>query len=367
MDTTFSPVTNGMSMEQVDLQKLMEEILMVLTEKEKQVITKRFSLDGEVKRTLESIGKSFNVTRERVRQIEKGGKHKLKRIAANTKLRIIHETARLLIESNGGLMVIDDLVNEMLKKLYNVSKVDVNFIRLAIDIDSNLKKVEKNNIFRTFYALNEVDLEIIKNVLKEAYTMLKKQNQIMLLEEAYNAFLALQSKDRTISKEFFKACLQVDLRFKIVAEGAGLKEWRFVHPRSVRDKAYIVLKRSNKPLHFVEIVNEVNKAGFDKKQFTIQALHNELIRCKDQFVLVGRGIYALREWGIEPGAVKDVIKKLLENKGGPMSKQEIMKEVMATRSVQHGTISLNLQKHFARVGRATYDLPERVALKKVRR
>ena len=129
-----------------------------------------------------------------------------------------------------------------------------------------------------------------------------------------------------------------------------------MNPRSIRDKAEIVLERDKKPLHFVEIANRISEIGFDKKVVTVQAVHNELIRY-DQFVLVGRGLYALSKWGYEPGTVADVIEKLLDEKGA-MSKKQIVEEVLNQRDVKIGTISLNLQKnsHFIRVGRAVYDL-----------
>ena len=106
----------------------------------------------------------------------------------------------------------------------------------------------------------------------------------------------------------------------------------------------------------MEIANCISEIGFDKKVVTVQAVHNELIRY-DQFVLVGRGLYALAKWGYEPGTVSDVIEKLLE-KNGPMSKKQIIKEVLNKRDVKIGTISLNLQKNpsFVRVGRAVYSL-----------
>ena len=132
--------------------------------------------------------------------------------------------------------------------------------------------------------------------------------------------------------------------------------WRHINPRSIRDKAYIILKESKKPLHFIEIANEISEANFDKKVVTTQAVHNELIRY-DQFVLVGRGLYALKEWGFKKGTVADVIEDLLDKKS-PMSKQDIIKGVLKQRQVKKGTISLNLQKndHFVRVGRAMYAL-----------
>ena len=120
----------------------------------------------------------------------------------------------------------------------------------------------------------------------------------------------------------------------------------------------IVLKKTGSPLHFVEIANKIAGAGFDKKVVTTQAVHNELIRY-DQFVLVGRGLYALKEWGYKKGTVADVIEGLLRKKN-PMTKQEIIQGVLKQRQVKKGTISLNLQKNpqFVRVGRAVYQLEE---------
>ena len=109
-------------------------------------------------------------------------------------------------------------------------------------------------------------------------------------------------------------------------------------------------------MHFVEIAEAITKNKFDKKKVTVQAVHNELIRYP-QFVLVGRGLYALKEWGYEDGTVTDIIESLLAKKS-PMSKQDIIKGVLKQRQVKKGTISLNLQKNpqFVRVGRAVYEL-----------
>ncbi|MBI4975696.1 hypothetical protein HZC20_03385 [Candidatus Peregrinibacteria bacterium] len=103
-----------------------------------------------------------------------------------------------------------------------------------------------------------------------------------------------------------------------------------------------MLKKEKNPLHFVEIANKISEAGFDKKVVTTQAVHNELIRY-DQFVLVGRGLYTLKEFGYTKGTVADIIEILLKKKS-PMTKQDIVDGVLAQRHVKKGTISLNLQK-----------------------
>lgn len=79
---------------------------------------------------------------------------------------------------------------------------------------------------------------------------------------------------------------------------------------------------------------------FDKKAHTATT-HNELIK-DDRFVLVGRGLYALSEWGYMTGVVKDVIAEILE-KEGPLTKEEVVEKVLRERYVKNNTIVVNLQ------------------------
>src|SRR4029077_5691183 len=137
------------------------------------------------------------------------------------------------------------------------------------------------------------------------------------------------------------SCLKIDERLREIDEGWGLTEWRFVRPRSIRDKVKIILNKNIQPLTFIENANRIREAQFDHKNVTVQAVHNELIRYP-QFVLVGRGLSALRECGYEPGTAADGIERILREKG-PLSKKEIIADAPKQRTVKVGTISLNLQ------------------------
>ena len=122
----------------------------------------------------------------------------------------------------------------------------------------------------------------------------------------------------------------------------GLTSWPAISPRGIKDKAFVALNRQGKAMHFLEIAKAINGAGWSKKKAHPQTVHNELI--KDQrFVLVGRGLYALREWGYEPGVVRDVLVSVLKKAAQPLSKEEIIKSVMDKRFVKAPTILLNLQ------------------------
>jgi hypothetical protein len=112
-------------------------------------------------------------------------------------------------------------------------------------------------------------------------------------------------------------------------------------------------------MHFNEIAGAIKGSDFKRKDVTTQAIHNELIKDK-RFVLIGRGIYALKEWGYQKGTVADIITEVLRAAGEPLHRDEIVKRVLKSRFVKETTILLNLQgkPQFKRVAKATYDLAE---------
>ena len=76
--------------EEVDRQMLQEqmgEVLQTLTDREEQVLRMRFGIGDEEPRTLEEVGQTFHVTRERIRQIEEKALRKLKHPTRSRKLK----------------------------------------------------------------------------------------------------------------------------------------------------------------------------------------------------------------------------------------------------------------------------------------
>lgn len=350
---------------QVNLADVIEEMFLVLTSKEKDVIVQRFSLDNRPRRTLESIGQQFSVTRERIRQIEKIALGKLRRTVQTTKLNLVNDLANKIIKEYGGVVSESKLVSEVLNSLRSKEDVDANIIRLALSINTNVEKVEKTNLYRPFWRLKEIDLALISSVITAGIKVLKKKSD--LLNDAkliVQVRQLLGEKLSMYSDPMIISVLEIDKRLKRVNDSFGLMTWRHINPRSIRDKAYIILKSSKQPLHFVEIANRISQAGFDKKVVTVQAVHNELIRY-EQFVLVGRGLYALKEFGYQKGTVAEVIEGLLKKKSS-LTKQEIIDGVLKQRHVKKGTISLNLQKNpqFVRIGRAVYKLDPKKSSRK---
>jgi len=74
-------------------------------------------------------------------------------------------------------------------------------------------------------------------------------------------------------------------------------------------------------------------------------------------VLVGRGLYALTEWGYQPGIVRNDIQAILKQHG-PITRDELVKRVLKERHVKENTIVINLQnkKFFKKTDNGKYAL-----------
>lgn len=340
---------------QFHLEDMITDLFLVLTEKEREVIKRRFALTGQNRQTLEKIGKHFNVTRERVRQIESIALGKLRRTVGTTKLDEVNQMAKGILRARGGLMLEEELIGAVLKRLKNPSSLDGHILKLSLTVDSELESSGRTGTLKPFWRFASLTLKDVEMMIDSVVKILKRHGNCMQEAEIVAGIQSLNLfQEKKPSEELIRSCLSIDHQLRRIEAGWGLAEWRFVRPRSIRDKVEIIMKKEKKPLHFVEIANKIRSAAFDHKNVTVQAVHNELIRYP-QFVLVGRGLYALRSWGYEPGTVADVIERILKAKG-PLPKKEIIAEVAKQRTVKVGTISLNLQKmpYFVRVGRAVY-------------
>ena len=114
------------------------------------------------------------------------------------------------------------------------------------------------------------------------------------------------------------------------------------------------MRKHGTPLHFREVADAISKT-FDKRTH-YATTHNELIK-DPRFVLVGRGMYALAEWGYKKGTAREVISDILK-KEGPLSKEGVITRVMKERYFKKNTILVNLvnPKYFKKNKNGLYTL-----------
>lgn len=355
VNTNFT-INTQLSPQQVELHSLIEHLLIVLSDKEKYIIENRFALNENKKQTLEQIGQHFGVTRERIRQIEKSALRKLERNAQNTNIKILTEFAKALLEKEGGVAKDSYFKGLLMEILPNITQEELHDLHLALVLDKDIDFESNTLKYNPHWRLTSFKAAVIKDVAKVSVKTLQKNKNVMAtdkLTEKVNSALPYHLSEKTI-----KNILQVAKDCKFTESGVGLFSWRHIHPRTLRDKIQYILQREKKPLHFTKIADQIKSASFDDKRVNVQAVHNELIR-NESFVLIGRGIYALKEWGYKTGTVSDVIVDILSD-GTARTREEITKAVLEQRHVKTITIYLNLKNkpEFVRVGRDKYTLTQ---------
>jgi hypothetical protein len=232
-------------------------------------------------------------------------------------------------------------------------------VQLIINLDKRFERLPNTVSYHPYVKYKTLPEHFIKTVAEHSVKILNESNVVTKISSLVSQLKKLTQDEHLVLAETLGSIYQINKQFKLVSSDAvGLMKWRHVNPRTIRDKIFFILREKGKPLHFVDIANEIVKAHFDKKTLNHQAIHNELIR-NDEFVLIGRGIYALKEWGFNIGTVADIISSILRQQGA-LHQDEIIAEVLKQRQVKPITIILNLKSkpEFVRVGRFQYALKE---------
>ena len=338
---------------ELTIEALVKDIISSIEkEREQEIVSRRFGLFDR-KETLEQIGELLGITRERVRQLEKAALTRLKSQAQDLSLphaQHISDTIGKLLESNGGAARVSDLSANLTKEN---SRIDQSRVAFLTKLCPNVVALDENDFFYQSAALaKEYDEKKLKQAVTKVIDAIKKIGKPTTITPI--------AKEVGESNEARVAALASLSKKLATLNGRwGLMKWPMVNPKNIRDKIYVILYEKGKHMHFSEIANAIKKSDFKRKDVTTQAIHNELIKDK-RFVLVGRGIYALKEWGFKKGTVADVIADVLKEAGEPLHRDEIVKRVLKDRYVKETTILLNLQgkPQFKRVAKATYTLAE---------
>lgn len=321
-------------------------------EREREIIARRYGLYDR-KETLEQIGELLGITRERVRQLEKAVMARLKAMAEAGQLPHIADIQQTMIaeiRQMGNVARVDSLSARLTAQNTRIDQSRVSFLA---ELAPKLAVIEDNDHFHHTIGLAEVhDEAAIKALVDKIIDTIKKIGAPSEIETITTRTGQSDPKHTAALASTSKHLASLNNRW-------GLIKWPMVNPKNIRDKIYVILREQGKHMHFNEIADAIKKSEFKRKDVTTQAIHNELIKDK-RFVLIGRGIYALKEWGYEKGTVADIITEVLRKKGEPMHRDEIVKEVLKSRHVKETTILLNLQgkSQFKRVAKATYDLAE---------
>lgn len=318
-------------------QKITKSFLAVLPERSKKVLQKRFGLDEEVpKMTLEAIGKSYKITRERVRQIENSALSAIRKSSVYSHYKEVFDELKKLMHEFGAIVHEQDFLEHISK-----DKHFQNHVNFFLVLGEEFERLKEDEEFKHRWTIDPEMSKKVEESLRSLYKSLSEEDLISESEMIIKLFEHLKhiSKD-TRDEELARRWLSLSKRI----DKNSLGEWGIAHSpniktRGIRDLAYLILRRHGSPMHFEEVAKAIQKVF--GKDANVATCHNELIKDK-RFVLVGRGLYALSKWGYERGNVRDIIKMIVQ-KDGPQSKEDILKKVLRERYVKENTVLVNLQ------------------------
>ncbi len=316
---------------------VVKALLKSLPPRAQEVIIKRYGLGkSPEKMTLEAIGKTYGITRERVRQIENYAIANIQKSKEYEAQIGAFKELETMVSQMGGIIAEEDLLDSVSKDI-SIQ----NHVYFLLVLGRTFKWQKEDEHFKHRWHVDETTSKKVEEALKKLYKNLK-DDDIIPESEMIDTFLNHIEglNDQYRNDEILKRWLSIS---KKVGKNP-LGEWGVSHSpniraKGMRDYAFLVIRKHGSPIHFREVAKQIEKL-FNRKAH-VATTHNELIK-DPRFVLVGRGLYALSEWGYMSGVVKDVIQKILE-KHGPLGRKEVIEKVLKERYVKENTILVNLQ------------------------
>lgn len=329
-----------------------KKVLKTLPARTQRIMEERYGLFGKQAETLEAIGKREGITRERVRQIENDALERLKTSDEFDTLSPVFGFLDRLFAEYGWVISEQDILHNA---VFGSPKMS-NVVFFLFELADFAERKKEDGDFRARWYHKKIRGSDVENALKDFVEKIHEHEQAFPESEFFER-LGEHLKNAGIDvsgKHALSSYLSIARHLKRnVWNELGHINSPLVKPRGMKDEAYVVLMKTNTPLHFTVIAKKIGDVN--TAQVHTQTVHNELIK-DNRFVLVGRGVYALRSWGYEPGFVKDVIISILKN--GPATEEEIVNQVCQKRLVKKSTVVTNLQnkQHFMVLDNGTYRL-----------
>ena len=313
-----------------------KDLLSELPERSRHVLVERFGLGPKgVSRTLDSIGKEYGITRERIRQIENHGVSQVRESSRYAERTAELNDLKSSLHALGALLSNETVLSEI------ADEKERNHVVFLLTVGHQFTDRRESNDFHARWHTDEQLADQVERALMSLAESIEPDR--LTPEEEFMQIFAKALKQEGIKNR----PNDVLTRWLVISKRIGrnpLGEWGradspHIRIKNTRDFAYLALRRHGSPMHFTEVAKNI-KDLFSREAHPATT-HNELIK-DGRFVLVGRGLYALKEWGYSPGVVRDVIRQILEREGA-LTREEIIDRVRRERYVKDATIAANLQ------------------------
>ncbi len=138
------------------IEKILSSIIEELNPRQKEIITGRFGLFEQKPQTLAAIGKKYNLTRERIRQIENASLNIIReKIKANSECQNLLNQGEKIIKNSGGIIKEENFITELSKSYQGLNR---NHLLLILEATSSFNFYENDKDFWSFYHLDKDNL-----------------------------------------------------------------------------------------------------------------------------------------------------------------------------------------------------------------
>jgi len=332
-----------------------KKLLRGLKDRAQHVVVSRFGLEGDgQKQTLESIGQQYGITRERVRQIENFAIKAIRKSENFTEAREVFDELKVAIDSLGGVVAEEHLLEHL-----SDDPVVQNHLHFYLVLGDHFEDLRENKNFKKRWVTRREVADKVHAIMEDLYQSLTKHD--LLTEEEILERILGHEHASDIRNDLSDDTAKRWLALSKTIQSNPLNEWGRhdspnVSTRGIKDYAYLVMRKNGSPMHFREVAEAISKTF--GKEAHVATCHNELIK-DSRFVLVGRGLYGLKQWGYKAGVVREVIEDILRTKG-PLTKEEVVDRVLKERYLKRNTILVNLQnsEYFTRDADGRYHIRE---------
>jgi len=341
----------------MSIEQLVQQVIKGLNPRQQDILKERFGVGaGQEPETLAAIGKRHGITRERVRQIETGALKALKeKIRSHKECNDVLARSIKFLKGQGGIAEKEQLLKYQEGFL---ERANEQCLELLIAASGAFYLHQEDNHYRPFYYLDKKHFQSAQQFIDQWVRFLRKHEK-EAHQGKHDELLKQFIRSQKASPQFAKNALGISKKIHTNPYGdTGLAEWPFINPTTIRDRIYLILKKQTAPLHFHIIAHTINEQAFDEKKALPATVHNELIK-DERFILVGRGMYGLREQGFVAGTAREVIERILKAQG-PLASNDVILAVQKERFLKPNTILVNLQNklYFQRLPDGRYHVQE---------
>lgn len=345
----------------------LKDVLQYCKPKEQLVLIRKFGILTGKETPLQRIGKDYDLTRERVRQIESQALMRVRRLmVGNNKYIDLIEDAKDILKENGGILLEDTLITKIVNlKKYVFNRQEVKLILVS---DFDISYLKRNRFLNKCFYIDPLFEDFLTTMAIFVQKYFDKRGESVHVYEFIDQLKAEFSKQYDSitflkNNQFFLHYFESVRILKMFDGKVGTEDYVDVHPKTIKLKILYTMRRLEKPVHFQELPAKIME-WFPQKNIKLNTVHNELVKNNDIFVNLGLGLYGLKEWGYKGGTVVEIIVRIFQTNKRPMSVKEISKELLKEKMVSPNTILLNLQKYktlFERTDKGVYQLVSKIA------